>query len=256
MVDIEKLIEEITEQVIQELLNTKKMTQDGVASNLEKNNYTPPSYGKRILITAKEILKAYENNKVIELPSKAIITPLAQDLAKEKNVKIIINKQTIMNNKNSKISKIQKIAIGSDHGGYNLKEKIKDYLHSQGFMYKDYGTFSKESVDYPDFAALVAKSICTGECEKGIIIDGAGIGSAITANKFKGILAAVCHDRFTAKTAVEHDNANVLTLGANVVSETQAKEIIRVFLNTPFAGGRHARRIEKIYKIEKENNEG
>ncbi|MDD5065991.1 MAG: ribose 5-phosphate isomerase B [bacterium] len=145
---------------------------------------------------------------------------------------------------------MQKIAIGSDHGGYELKEKIKDYLYKTGYMYKDYGTHSKASVDYPDFAIAVARAVASGECDKGIVIDGAGIGSAITANKIKGILAAVCHDRFTAKIAREHDNANILTLGSMVVPELEAHEVVRIFLSTEFAGGRHLKRIEKIIKLD------
>ncbi|MBN1899599.1 MAG: ribose 5-phosphate isomerase B [Spirochaetes bacterium] len=148
--------------------------------------------------------------------------------------------------------KIEKIAIGSDHGGYHLKEKIKDYLHSMGYMYEDFGTHSTKSVDYPDYAALVARAVSSGQCDKGIVIDGAGIGSCIVANKVNGILGALCHDRFTARIAREHDNANILCLGAKVVNDMESREILRTFLNTPFAGGRHTRRIDKILEVEKQ----
>lgn len=253
MIDIEKLVKQITEQVLKEIINSKMRLGESISSNIEKPNYTPPSSGKKILITAEEVLKAFKSKVNIEVPAGSIITPLAYDLAKEKGVKIIIKNEIVLGNYKSQIPpKIEKIAIGSDHGGYKLKEKLKDYLHTLGYVYQDFGTHSTESVDYPDFAKAVALAVSEGKCDKGIIIDGAGIGSAITANKIKGILAAVCHDRFTAKIAREHDNANILTLGANVVNEFQAKEIVRIFLTTQFAGGRHARRIEKIFKIESE----
>jgi ribose 5-phosphate isomerase B len=254
MIDIEKLVKQITEQVLKEILESKLKVGESISSKLEKPSYTPPAVGKKILITKDEVLKAYKSQTNIEVPAGSIITPLAYDLAKEKNVKIIIKNEIILGEYKSKIpQKIEKIGIASDHGGFKLKEKLKDYLHTLGYVYEDFGTHSTESVDYPDFAKAVAKAVANSECDKGIVIDGAGIGSAITANKIKGILAAVCHDRFTARIAREHDNANILALGANVVNEFQAKEIVRIFLTTPFAGGRHARRIEKIFKIENEN---
>ncbi|MBU1078834.1 MAG: ribose 5-phosphate isomerase B [Spirochaetes bacterium] len=228
----------------------KKKKNEGIPSNIDKRNYSPPEGRKRGLITGEEILKAHKAERSIEVSSEAIITPHAYDLAKEKNVKIIINKQTALKSNKRQVGIIKKIAISSDHGGYDLKEKLKDHIFNMGFMYKDYGTHSKESVDYPDFAELTGRAVASGECDMGIVIDGAGIGSAITANKIKGILAAVCHDRFTAKIAREHDNANILALGAKTVSSIMAKEITRLFLTTAFAGGRHEKRVEKIRKLE------
>lgn len=255
MVNFEELIKDITERVIAQLIEEKKKSNDGIPSNIDKKNYIPPDGGKRLLITEKEIMRAFNTHQNIEISSNAIITPLAHDMAKEKNVRIIIDHQTIMDNKKLKVKNIQKIAIGSDHGGYDLKEKIKNYLFTQGYMYKDFGTHSKASVDYPDFAFPVARSVISGECDMGIVIDGAGIGSAICANKINGILAAVCHDKFTAKIAREHDNANILTMGANVISTIMAKEVTRIFLTTEFAGGRHTKRIEKILKIEQQKED-
>ncbi len=253
MIDIEKLVKQITERVLKEIINSHQQIGESIPSSIDKPNYVPPSTGKRILITAEEVNKAAKAGVNIEIPAGSIITPLAYDVAQEKGVKFIINNRMILGNFQSQVQKkIEKIGIGSDHGGYRLKEKIKDYLHRLGYMYEDFGTHSTASVDYPDFAAAVAKAVASGRCDKGIVIDGAGIGSAITANKIKGILAAVCHDRFTARIAREHDNANILTLGARVVNEMQAKEIVRIFLTTPFAGGRHSRRIEKIFKLENE----
>jgi len=250
MVDLEKLIREIVQRVISELTSEIINQERSIPSNLEKQRYIPPSGGKRVLITAEVVRRASESGMDIEVPGGAIITPLARDTARQLGVKIVINNSLVLGGQTKVENKVKIIGIGSDHGGYHLKENIKNYLDDMGYMYKDFGTHSTESVDYPDFAAAVARAVSSGECDMGIVIDGAGIGSAIAANKIKGILAAVCHDRFTARIAREHDNANILALGSKVVNEFQAKEIVRIFLTTEFAGGRHVRRIDKIFKLE------
>lgn len=143
-----------------------------------------------------------------------------------------------------------KVALGSDHGGYNIKEEIKDYLGSIGIDFKDFGTFSTESVDYPDVAIPVAEAVSTGDYDRGILICGTGIGMSITANKFKGVRAALCHDLFSAKATREHNNSNVLTMGERVIGKGLALEIVKVWLETEFNEGRHLRRINKISEIE------
>lgn len=144
-----------------------------------------------------------------------------------------------------------KIVIGSDHGGYDLKEDIKAYLEELGHEFTDYGTHSKEAVDYPDFAFLVAQAVARGLFDRGIIIDGAGVGSCIAANKVPGARCAVCHDTFTSRNSREHNNSNVLALGDRVIGKGVAREIVKVWLETEFAGGRHLRRVNKIIEIEK-----
>jgi ribose 5-phosphate isomerase B len=144
-----------------------------------------------------------------------------------------------------------KIVIGSDHGGYDLKEDIKAYLEELGHEVRDYGTHSKESVDYPDFAFLVAQAVARGLFDCGIMVDGAGVGSCIAANKVPGVRCAVCHDTFTARNSREHNNSNVLALGDRVIGKGVAREIVKVWLETQFAGGRHLRRVNKIIEIEK-----
>lgn len=144
------------------------------------------------------------------------------------------------------------IALASDHGGYRLKEEIKDYLLAQGYRFKDYGCTSEESVDYPDLAAAAAKGVTSGQCELGIIICGTGQGMAIAANKIKGIRAAVCHDCYSAAMARAHNNANILTLGQRVVGSELAKMVIEKFLTTSFEGERHRRRLDKIAALEEE----
>lgn len=143
-----------------------------------------------------------------------------------------------------------KIALGSDHGGYQLKETIKAFLNELGMEYKDFGTDSEESVDYPDFALKVAEAVAGGQYDRGILICGTGIGIGIAANKVPGIRAALCHDVFSAKASREHNDANILSLGQRVIGPGLALEIVKAWLSTGFAGGRHQRRVDKIKAIE------
>ena len=143
------------------------------------------------------------------------------------------------------------IAIGSDHAGFEYKEEIKKYLENNGYSIIDIGTFNTESVNYPVFANKVAQKVATGECQNGIIIDGAGIGSCMAANKVTGILAANCYDKTTARNSREHNNANVLTLGSRLLSLEETKEIVDEWLNTECTEERHRRRADQIHQIQK-----
>ena len=142
------------------------------------------------------------------------------------------------------------VALGADHGGYKLKEAVKKHFDSIGVKYKDFGAFNEESVDYPKYAQLVANSIVKGECDKGMLFCGTGIGISIAANKIKGIRAAVCTDEFCAEMCRRHNDANIISFGGRVINESKCLEMADVFLNTPFEGGRHEKRIEQIKKIE------
>ena len=143
------------------------------------------------------------------------------------------------------------IAIGSDHGGFSLKEAVKKHLDEAGVAYKDYGTYREESCDYPDFAHAVCAAIQSGECDKGLLFCGTGVGISIAANKHRGIRAACCSDYFSAKYTRLHNDANVLCQGGRVVGEGLACELVDVFLSTPFSGGeRHKRRLDKVRGIE------
>lgn len=143
------------------------------------------------------------------------------------------------------------IAIGSDHGGYDLKTEIIKHLSSQGLEYKDFGSCDgKTSVDYPDFGKTVAEGVSSGEFEKGIIICGTGIGISITANKVPGIRAALCTDCYMARMSIEHNDANILALGARVIGPGLALEIVDTWLKASFAGGRHKTRVDKISAVE------
>ncbi len=150
------------------------------------------------------------------------------------------------------MSHTKKIAIGSDHAGLKLKNLFKKELQEKGYDVLDCGTNSEESVDYPDYAKAVAQKVSSQDVEQGILICGTGIGMSITANKFQRVKAALAATPYMAKMARAHNNANVLCVGARVVDQPNALEILRVWLQEPFEGGRHERRVEKILKVEKE----
>jgi ribose 5-phosphate isomerase B len=145
----------------------------------------------------------------------------------------------------------KRIAIGADHGGYELKCRLVELLGELGYEPLDLGTHSSQSVDYPDFAIAVARSVARGEAWRGIMIDGAGIGSAMAANKVTGIRAATCHNEATVVNRREHNNANVLVLGSGQVNRGLARRMVRIWLQTPFAGGRHQRRVDKIDMLDR-----
>ena len=143
------------------------------------------------------------------------------------------------------------LAIGSDHGGFELKEHIKKYLDEKGVEYKDFGCYDESSVDYPDIAEAVCKSINDGESENGILVCGTGIGISIAANKIDGIRAAHCHDVYSAEMTKRHNNANVICMGGRVIGRELAFKIVDAWLGAEFEGGRHQTRIDKIHNLEK-----
>ena len=143
-----------------------------------------------------------------------------------------------------------KIAMASDHGGFELKESVKEWLTEQGHEVCDYGCHSKESCDYPVFGKAAAEAVASGVCEKGIVICTTGIGISITANKVKGIRCALCADSFSAEMTRRHNDANMLALGGGMIGPNMAERIVDVFLSTAFEGGRHQRRVDKVMSIE------
>jgi ribose 5-phosphate isomerase B len=146
---------------------------------------------------------------------------------------------------------VRRVALGADHGGFAYKEKLKVFLKSLGYHVTDVGTHSTDSVDYPDFAAKVAARVASGECERGVMIDGAGIGSSMACNKVKGIRAALCYNEKTIVNSREHNNANVLTLGGPLHSDDEICSLVKLWLETRFAGGRHWARVNKIMALER-----
>lgn len=205
------------------------------------------------LITERDVIDAWKKGESqIIVAQNGLITPAAADAAKVRRIAIVRKSSDAPDVSESKTPvKAGRIILGSDHGGYELKEKLKKYLDNLGYDVEDVGTHSTESVDYPDFAHLVAQKVAQASGGRGIIIDGAGVGSAITANKVPGVRAATCHDVYTARNSRQHNDANVLTLGSRVLGVDVAQEIIKVWLETDFGGGRHKRRVDKIMEIEK-----
>jgi ribose 5-phosphate isomerase B len=184
----------------------------------------------------------------LKIATGTIVTPSARDLARDRGVKIVeVAEEQI----DRSVGPEKTIAIGSDHGGFALKEKLKPIFEEFGLHVKDVGVLEEKPVDYPDIARQVAEIVARGEALRGVIIDGAGIGSCIVANKFPGIRAALCYDKASARNSREHNDSNVLTLGGRLLTSSQAEDVLRVWLSTPFAGGRHAARVQKITEIEK-----
>jgi len=144
------------------------------------------------------------------------------------------------------------IVLGSDHGGFELKEAIKTMLRERGIVVEDMGTRDENSVDYPDFGERVARKVSSGEAEKGVLVCGTGIGMSIVANKFPGVRAALAADPYMAKMAKQHNNANILVLGGRVLDENEASEMVATWLDSQFEGGRHQGRLDKISALEKE----
>jgi ribose 5-phosphate isomerase B len=195
-------------------------------------------------IIDENAVNAVPEGGTLALPAGAIITPLAQSTALARHVKLVPASEA------PHVSGDRTIAIGADHGGYTMKEMLKADLQGK-FTVVDCGTNGTESVDYPDFALAVAQMVSSGRAWRGIMIDGAGIGSCMVANKVPGVRAALCYDNATAVNSREHNDANVLTLGAGLIGSALAKQIVETWLKTDFGGGRHAKRVDKIIAIEK-----
>jgi ribose 5-phosphate isomerase B len=199
--------------------------------------------GKHV-ITENEI-RATAPGDTLRVDEDAIWTPLAEDLARERGIQIERVRRR------SAARKLR-IALGADHGGYEMKEDVKRVLADLGHDYQDFGTHSTEAVDYPDYAHLVARAVANQTCNLGIVIDGAGIGSCMVANKVPGVRAAMCYDEASAKNSREHNGANVLTLGGKMISTDSMQKIVRAWLTTDLTEDRHRRRVEKINAIERE----
>lgn len=191
----------------------------------------------------------------VSVPPGALITALAADEAGRRSITIKFTEPSAGGESGAGSANRQgrAVAIGADHGGYELKEQLKRHLSDWAYTVIDLGTSGTDPVDYPDFAEAVANAVAHGQAWRGVVIDTAGIGSAIAANKVPGARAALCYDRATARNSREHNDANVITFGARLIPVEVAREILALWLDTPFAGGRHQRRIDKIKAIEDRN---
>ena len=235
----------------------RALVQDVVIRTLGEGSPSPSSHvnspAQKKSVLDAETVRNLPTNSTYEVAENTLITPLARQVAIERKIQLTTSPAP---SPQSPIPNQKSIAIGADHGGYQLKEQLKTMLESAEFEYTviDCGTHSADSVDYPDYAYAVAQSVANGRSQFGIMIDGAGIGSCMAANKVPGVRAAMCYDQATAVNSKEHNNANVLTLGAGLIGPNLAKQIVTTWLNTDFAGGRHARRVNKIDDIGKRFN--
>ncbi|RMF78535.1 MAG: ribose 5-phosphate isomerase B [Chloroflexi bacterium] len=218
----------------------RRAVEDAVRRHLNQ----PTTHAEKPIIDERAV-NAVPEGGTLAIPEAAIITPLAKSIAIERRVRFVSQGEL-----QTESDEITTIAIGADHGGYAMKEMLKGHLQSR-FTMLDCGTNSPESVDYPDFALKVAQLVSNGRAERGIMIDGAGIGSCMVANKVAGVRAAMCYNQATAVNSREHNNANVLTLGAGMIGNNLAKQIVDTWLATAFGGGRHARRVDKIMDVER-----
>ncbi len=197
------------------------------------------------LITEDD-LRGLESGSRVRVSENAKFTPLAQDIVGERGIVLIRKKPR------TEGLKVNSVGIGADHGGYPLKEQLKTYLEQLGLQVRDFGTDSDQAVDYPDFAHAVGRSVAAKHVDVGIVIDGAGIGSAMAANKVSGVRAAACYSPALARNSREHNGANILTLGSGQNSFDEAKEIVHAFITTELTEERHKRRVGKIDGIETE----
>lgn len=199
----------------------------------------------KTLITEDD-LRGLEPGSKLRISSTARFTPLAQDIVNDLQIELI-RKQP-----RQTTAKVRSVAIGSDHGGFKMKEQVKGLLSDLGLNVRDFGTNSDDAVDYPDYAHAVAKSVSGNQVEVGIIIDGAGIGSAMTANKVPNVRAAACYSTALARNSREHNGANILTLGAGQNSFDEIKQIVEAFISTDISEDRHKQRVGKIDNIDRQ----
>jgi ribose 5-phosphate isomerase B len=197
-------------------------------------------------VITEDDVRGLEQGAVLRIGEDARLTPLAADIVKERHIELVRRSSR----RGSKTSKL--IAVGADHGGFKMKEELKALLGQLGHKVQDFGTDSEEAVDYPDFAHAVARAVANRTSDLGIIIDGAGVGSAMTANKVPGVRAAACYSVAVARNSREHNDANVLTLGSKTISSAEMREIVTAWLNTELTEDRHRKRVAKIDAIQRQ----
>lgn len=198
----------------------------------------------RRIVTAEEV-RSLPEGSLLDLPPDAIVTDVAREWIQKRKIRIVERAAAP-----SRTEPVQ-LAIGSDHAGFEMKEMVASYLREVGVSFFDCGTHSKDAVDYPDFAHQVALMVALGRARKGIVVDGAGIGSAMAANKVPGVRAAACSDETQARNAREHNDANVLTLGSRLIPLENLRKVVALFLTTELTEPRHRARVLKIEAIEK-----
>ena len=198
------------------------------------------------LVITEDDVRGLERGAVLRISESARLTPLAADIVNDRGIEIV--RRIPRSGRKQK----KTVAVGADHGGYPMKEELKSFLEEQGHRVHDFGTNSESAVDYPDFAHAVARAVSDGSVDVGIVIDGAGVGSAMTANKVPGVRAAACYSVEVARNSREHNDANVLSLGSKTISSDQMREIVRAWLGTEITEDRHRKRVAKIDAVERQ----
>ena len=198
------------------------------------------------LVITEDDVRGLERGAVLRVAENARLTPLAADIVNERGIEIVRRVPR------SGLKQKRTVAVGADHGGYPMKEELKTFLAELGHRVHDFGTNSESAVDYPDFAHAVARAVADGTADLGIVIDGAGVGSAMTANKVPGVRAAACYSVEVARNSREHNGANVLTLGSKTITSSEMREIVRAWLATELTEDRHRKRVGKIEAIERQ----
>ena len=198
------------------------------------------------MVITEDDVRGLEDGARLRIAEGARLTPLAADIVRERRIELV--RRTPRRGSREK----KMIAVGADHGGFPMKEELKAYLSELGHHVHDFGTNSEDAVDYPDFAHAVARAVSDGEADVGIIIDGAGVGSCMTANKVPGVRAAACYSVAVAKNSREHNDANVLTLGSKTITSAEMREIVQAWLSTEISEDRHRKRVAKIVAVERQ----
>jgi ribose 5-phosphate isomerase B len=197
-------------------------------------------------VITEDDVRDLASGAVLRIAEGARLTPLAADIVREKKIEIVRR----VPRRGTQASRL--VAVGADHGGFQMKQELKAFLTELGHQVHDFGTNSEEAVDYPDFAYAVARSVSEGTADVGIIIDGAGVGSAITANKVPGVRAAACYSVAVARNSREHNDANVLSLGSKTITSNEMRNIVQAWLATEISEDRHRKRVAKIEAIERQ----
>ena len=197
-------------------------------------------------VITEDDVRGLEEGTRLRIAEGARLTPLAADIVRERGIELVRR----VPRRGSRAQRI--VAVGADHGGYPMKEELKNLLAELGHQARDFGTHSTDAVDYPDFAHAVARAVSEGEADLGIIVDGAGVGSCMTANKVPGVRAAACYSVKVARNSREHNDANVLTLGSGTITNDEMREIVRAWLSTEISEDRHRRRVAKIEAVERQ----
>ena len=234
----------LSKAVPNEAVRTSSPSSVSSATAASPNNIARDESAK--LVITEDDVRGLERGAVLRISESARLTPLAADIVNDRGIEVVRRiPRTGLEQKRT-------IAVGADHGGYPMKEDLKKLLEELGHRVHDFGTNSESAVDYPDFAHAVARAVSDGSVDVGIVIDGAGVGSAMTANKVPGVRAAACYSVEVARNSREHNDANVLTLGSKTISTDQMREIVRAWLGTEITEDRHRKRVAKIDAVERQ----